>query len=95
MFASLAAALGLAWLRDVLDPSIKSPLELARIAIVPLLTAIPYIETQAEIRAQARRAWLLGGLALSAVIAYLVCVHLFLKPLSEILESVLRRVPFL
>ena len=32
----------------LLDPAVKGPLELARIARVPILTAIPYIETRRE-----------------------------------------------
>ena len=32
LVASLGSGLGLAWLRDAFDPSVKGPLELARIA---------------------------------------------------------------
>ena len=67
LVASLGSGLGLAWLREAIDPSVKGPLELARIAPVPILTAIPYIETQREQVGKRRRTlgadWLeLGGL---------------------------------
>lgn len=48
LVASLGSALGLAWLRDMINPSVKGPLELERIARVPILNPIPYIETRRE-----------------------------------------------
>ncbi len=60
LVASLGAGLGLAWLRDLFDRSVKGPWELARIASVPILTPIPYIETEGERRRNRRRAWIVG-----------------------------------
>ena len=57
LLGSLGGGIGLAWLRDAIDPSVKGPLELARIAPVPVLTPIPFIETQAERDWKRRRAW--------------------------------------
>ncbi len=48
LVASLGSALGLAWLRDLINPSVKGPLELARIVRIPILNPIPYIETRRE-----------------------------------------------
>lgn len=61
LIGAVSAGIGLAWLRDMVDPAIKGPLALARIAQVPVLTPIPYIGTLRE-RAQARRRdWIFGS----------------------------------
>ncbi len=62
LVASLGSGLGLALLREALDPSVKGPLELARITPVPILTAIPYIETRREQMGKRRRTVMLIGL---------------------------------
>jgi uncharacterized protein involved in exopolysaccharide biosynthesis len=91
---SLGGGIGLAWLRDALDPSVKGPLELARIAPVPILTAIPYIATQDEQAWNRRRARVAFCLALGLGIGLVVAVHSFWKPLPALLDGVLRRVTF-
>jgi len=48
LVSSLGSGLGFAWLRDLMNPSVKGPLELARITRVPILNPIPYIETRRE-----------------------------------------------
>ena len=63
LVASLGSGLGLALLREAFDPSVKGPLELARIAPVPILTAIPYIETRREQVGKRRRTLMLIGLS--------------------------------
>ncbi len=91
--AALGGGLGLAWLRDALDPSVKGPLELARIATVPILTAIPYIETQWERAGKRRRTWVVFGLVSLLVVAFLLGINFYVKPLSALLESLTRRLP--
>jgi len=92
LVASLGGGVGLAFLRDAIDPSVKGPLELARIARVPVLTAIPYIETKGERNVVFRQIMLGGLLSLLIAGAYLTAVHQFIKPLPLLLESVLRRI---
>jgi polysaccharide chain length determinant protein (PEP-CTERM system associated) len=58
LVGALGSGLGLAWLRDAINPSVKGPLELARLARVPILTPIPYIETRRERARVRRRTWL-------------------------------------
>jgi polysaccharide chain length determinant protein (PEP-CTERM system associated) len=90
--ASLGSGLGLAWLRELLDRSIKGPWQLARAAAsVPILTPIPYIETEGERRRHRRRAWLVGVLVGLAAVAFLFGMHLFLRPLPELWEALARR----
>ncbi len=92
LVASLGAGLGLAWLRDLFDRSVKGPWELARIASVPILTPIPYIETQDERRRNRRRAWIIAGLVVLLVAALLAGIHLFLRPLPGLLGSAVGRI---
>ena len=79
LVASLGGGVGLAWLRDLLDPSVKGPLQLARIARVPILTAIPYIETRRERQGKKRRTWLEVFVIAVVGVALLVGVHFLLK----------------
>jgi uncharacterized protein involved in exopolysaccharide biosynthesis len=92
LVASLGGGLGLAWLRDLFDRSVKGPWELARLASVPVLTPIPYIETEGERRRNRLRAWIVSCLAVLVAVAFLVGVHLFLKPLPGLLDAVMRRI---
>jgi uncharacterized protein involved in exopolysaccharide biosynthesis len=48
LVASLGSGFSLAWLRDLMNPSVKGPLELTRIVRTPILNPIPYIETRRE-----------------------------------------------
>lgn len=79
LVASLGSGIGLAWLRDLLNPSVKGPLELARIARVPVLTAIPYIETRRERVAKWRRTLVEIVVILLLAIGLLVGVYQVLK----------------
>jgi uncharacterized protein involved in exopolysaccharide biosynthesis len=90
LVASLGTGLGLAWVRDLFDRSVKGPWELARIASVPILTPIPYIETEGERKRNRRRAWIIGGLVVLLVAVLLVGVHLFLRPVPELLGATVR-----
>lgn len=94
LIASLGGGLGLGWLRDALDPSVKGPLELARIAAVPILTAIPYIETQKERIGNRLRTKVVACVAALFAVAFVLSIHLFLKPLPMLWDSVTGRVVF-
>ena len=92
LVASLGAGLGLAWLRELFDRSVKGPWELGRIASVPVLTPIPYIETVGERERSRRRRWIVGCLVALAAVAFLVGVHLLLRPLPDLWVAVTRRI---
>ena len=94
LVAALGGGVGLAALREAFDASVKGPLELARISTVPILTAIPYIETQWEQVGKRRRIWMTVFLVALLAVAFLVGVHVFLKPLSALFESVTRKIIF-
>ena len=71
--------MGLAWLRDAINPSVKGPLELARIARTPILTAIPYIETRRERTGNGRRLWIATCLVAVLAAVLFLGVYLVLK----------------
>jgi uncharacterized protein involved in exopolysaccharide biosynthesis len=92
LVASLGSGLGLALVREAFDSSVKGPLELRRIASVPILTAIPYIETRREREGERRRTMMLVGLTSLAAGAFLLGVHFLLKPLPVLFDAVLRKI---
>jgi uncharacterized protein involved in exopolysaccharide biosynthesis len=87
---ALVAGFGLAFVHDALDPSIKGPLDLARLVSVPILTAIPYIETRHEHAGRVRRNVAMMALFLIAGAAFLAAIHVYLKPLPVALAAARR-----
>jgi hypothetical protein len=75
-----------------LDPSVKGPLELARIAPAPILTAIPYIETEQDRVAMRRRRLTTFGAYTCLTLMLLLAVHFFAKPLPALISSLTRRI---
>ena len=92
LVVALGSGLGLAGVREAFDPSVKGPLELARVVTVPILTPIPYIETQQERLRKRRRNWMLVCLIALAAVVFLMGIHYFVKPLPLLLDSVARRI---
>ncbi len=83
LIASLGSALGLAWLRDMINPSVKGPLEVERLTRVPILNPIPYIETRQE-RLERRLRTLMVLLAIPVLAAAsFFGVSIFLNFLSQ------------
>ncbi len=93
LVASLGSGLGLAWLREIFDPSVKGPLQLARLAPVPLLTPIPYIETSSELRGAQRRTWVVVAFCALLALALVFAVHVLVRPLPSLVDGVLRKMP--
>jgi polysaccharide chain length determinant protein (PEP-CTERM system associated) len=95
LLASLGSGLGLAFLLEMFDPSVKGPLELARIAPVAILTAIPYIETQSERVGTRRRTLALIALCGILGLAALYTIDSFVRPLPDLFDAAMRRMPIL
>jgi polysaccharide chain length determinant protein (PEP-CTERM system associated) len=95
LVASLGSGLGLAFLLEMFDPSVKGPLELARIAPVAILTAIPYIETQSERVGTRRRTLVLIALCGILGLAALYAIDSFVRPLPDLFDAAVRRMPLL
>jgi uncharacterized protein involved in exopolysaccharide biosynthesis len=91
LIAAFGSGIGVAGLREAFDASVKGPLELARIATAPILTAIPYIDTRWDQVGKRRRTWMAVCLISLLAVAFLLSVHFFLKPLPALLDSVARR----
>ena len=64
--AALGGSVGLAWLRDLMSPALKSPRDVARRAEARVLTAVPYVVTPKE---QARERWLFALVLVIACVA--------------------------
>jgi uncharacterized protein involved in exopolysaccharide biosynthesis len=79
LVASMGTGIGLAWLRDAINPSVKGPLELARIVRVPLLTSIPYIETRREQKGKRRRTLIVVCLVALLAVTLALIVYFVLK----------------
>jgi hypothetical protein len=93
VIAGLIGGLSVAGLIEAFDPSVKGPLELARLATVPILMAIPYIETHRERFRKRLRLWIVLGFACLMGAAVLLGIHHFLRPLPALLDSVVNRIP--
>lgn len=87
LLAALGGGLGLAWLREAFDTSVKGPAALARIAKAPILTAIPYIDTRGELVGKRRRAIAIAGLVVLLAGAFFAGVHTYVKPLPTLYNA--------
>lgn len=94
LLASVGGGIGLAWLRELTNSSVKGPLDLARISSVPILTGIPYIETRREKIGLRRQTCVLVILGAVLTIAYVVGLHLFIKPLPGVIATIMSQLPF-
>jgi polysaccharide biosynthesis transport protein len=86
-----AAALGIAFLLEMLNRTVRSAGDVARILGQPPLAAIPYITTGGELRRGRWRIVLVVLLGLLTVAAALLAIHVTYLPLDEFAFKVLRR----
>jgi len=92
LIASVGGGLGIALLRDAIDPSVKGPRELVRIVRFPILTAIPYIETQADRVGRRRRSLAQAGAYLAMGLILVLGVHFLAKPIPALVGSVVHKI---
>ena len=88
---AIGAGLATGLLRDFLNPSIRSPRELERLTMVPLLAAIPFRPSREEIRGRVVRQRVWVGVACSATAAIALAIHLKVIPLNVALAIATRR----
>lgn len=86
-----AAAFGIAFLLEMVNRTVRSAGDIARILGQPPLAAIPYITTGGELRRGRWRVVLVVLLGLATVAAALLAIHLAYLPLDEFAFRVLRR----
>jgi polysaccharide biosynthesis transport protein len=92
MFASLLAALLVAFVRESRTPTVRGVVDLTRLLEVAPLAVIPVIVTSDDVsrRASSARYVLFG--AVGAVLLAVLSVHLFVRPLDILWLSFLRRI---
>ena len=86
-----AAALGIAFLLEMLNRTVRSAGDIARVLGQPPLAAIPYITTGGELRRGRWRVALIVLLGLLTFAAALLAIHVTYLPLDEFAFKVLRR----
>jgi polysaccharide biosynthesis transport protein len=86
-----AAALGIAFLLEMLNRTVRSAGDIARVLGQPPLAAIPYITTGGELRRGRWRVVLIVLLGLATIAAALLAIHVTYLPLDEFAFRVLRR----
>lgn len=86
-----AAALGIAFLLEMLNRTVRCAGDVARLLGQPPLAAIPYITTGGELRRGRWRVGLIVLLGLATVAAALLAIHVTYLPLDEFAFRVLRR----
>jgi hypothetical protein len=88
---ALAAGVGCVVLIEMLDTSIRSAREVYAVAAPSLVQGIPYIATRKELARQ-RNQLLYGAAALAAaLLAGLIVMHLFVRPLDQLWGVLLSR----
>lgn len=92
LFLSLGAGAGLAFVQENMDHSIKKASELDGLGDIPVLSVIPLIESEEEIKRK-RKKMIIGGLsAVGVMIAALIVIHIFVMPLDIIWLKIQRKV---
>lgn len=88
---ALGAGVGIAAVRESLDASIKTADELFSITGVPVLSVIPEMESDEEVRARRRKTviLILAGIGVAAVAV--VLVHLYVMPLEILWIKIQKR----
>ena len=82
LILALGAGIGYAAGREALDRTIKSPDDLIRMTGAPLLTVVPFLETELEKRHRKKRALAFVAAGCATIIVGLVILHFFIMPLD-------------
>jgi polysaccharide biosynthesis transport protein len=88
---SAGAAIGLLWLLERFDTTIRGRLDLQHILGVPPLALVPRIITESEMRAARRRVHIATWSAAATAGMALLLVHVFYRPLDVLWFSLARR----
>ncbi|MFZ7111481.1 MAG: GNVR domain-containing protein [Desulfatiglandales bacterium] len=92
---ALGAGVGIAALRESLDRSVKTADELSRLSDLPVLTVIPFKETDRERGAKRVRKAALGLGCVCVLVCALILVHLYVMPLEVLWAKLQRRASLL
>lgn len=83
---ALGAGVCCVWIAEIVDKSIRTVKKLAEVAGAPPIAVIPYLNNHADIVAAGRRRNKLVIAMIGSSALILVVVHLFVWPLSQLLE---------
>ncbi len=88
---SFAGGVGTVAVSENMDTTVRGGRMLTALMKLPPLGTIPYIETAEDVRKRRRRRWLLSVTIVASIVAAIMAVHLFYKPLDVLWYLVLRR----
>ena len=89
----LSVGLGIAAVvaREALDASVRGPSDIRQLLQVPALASIPLIVTNADRLRRRRLSLYSWGGSVTALVAGVVCIHFFYRPLDVLWSVLLRR----
>jgi hypothetical protein len=92
---SVASGFGSGSLFEYLDNSVHTPQELSGLIPVPVLTAIPYLETihDRQIKNRIRMQWIAGMSVF--FLCSLAAIHFFFRPLDVIWIQIQQKLRFM
>lgn len=91
---ALGSGVGLAFIRETLDKSIRGTGQLHAVMGVAPLVAIPYIENEEDIQAARKSRRIAMGIGIAAVVLLVVFIHFFYRPLDVLFYVVLNKLGF-
>ena len=91
LMLGLAAAIGVTFLMEFFDTSVRGPRSLSQITGSAPFAVVPYIYLASELRAQTGRKWSIWIGAIIAVLILVTIVHFVFRPLDVLMYSLLRK----
>jgi polysaccharide biosynthesis transport protein len=91
LLLALAAGVGAVILRESTDASVRGPSDIRQLLEVPALASIPIIVTAADRKRRQRIVRYSWGGGVGAMLVAVTVVHLFVRPLDIVWQSLLRR----
>ena len=91
MLLAAGAGMGLGFMAEYMDQSVRQPRELAKIAEHPVLAAIPYWETSRDRARKHRKRWAFVAGMVGIIVVGVAAVHYFYRPLDILWLQILRR----
>jgi uncharacterized protein involved in exopolysaccharide biosynthesis len=88
---SIALAVGVAVLAELVDGAIRGPRDVLRMLEVPPIAVIPVINTAADLRRRVLRLRYAAAAGVATIIMAVLAIHLFFRPLDILWVQVQRR----